>query len=445
METIFISVCHLQFGVASMSQNDFTSHLTFNDLFDELKLEIFKYLTLNERIICQFVSREWSSLLSQLSIYQKTLVIGEPLFDSTDRMKLSLCNINARHIATPSNTIYSNALALWNDTADGQSERLSQLLQLCRNVKALFIYAPIRMKLSDLTDRIEHIHFGHNVVDAIVFDKTDFPSLRCISTIDAHLDEKYINGIVELLNGQKLQMENVSVCEVPGSLCQEIIEMKNLKQLYVFDFNSDFDSLYMEKSLEILDAHPKLQYFNMFVCPASDEPEEPVCPTSNIRWLMEFGSKTEPLQRRFVMDVFYQIPFDATLEFSKEYLHGLHLVFPSDIETATYETTLSNLHDLRLSYQGTTFKEDSLRLSLEHHLKIAPNLRNVQVRLFRHGMFDANTQWVSIIVETVAAYAQKNSGRSVVLELSAFGNTSPCGMLPLPKNLQLIVKPLREY
>ncbi len=416
-------------------------NLTFTDLFEELKFEIFQYLNLNERIKCRYVSREWSSILSRLLTSQETLVIGEPEFDSTDRLKLSLCNINSRHtVTTPFNTI--DLVELMRDGGMDDSQKLvSQLMKSLKKLKSLFIYDPVKIKLSTVPDTIEHIHFGNNKENSIVFDKIIFPKLTCVTTIDAHLDDRYLDGITNLLKAQRIQLENVSVCEVPRSLCEELIQMPNLKQLYVFDFKSDFDLLYKEKNLEIMDAHPHLQYFNMFVCFAPG-PEQ-ICPTGNIRWLVEFGSTDKPLDRQFMIDVFNVMPFVNTLEFAKDLIHGLHIIILHDIELMRYQTRLNALNHLRLSYHGRVFTLDTLRLSLLHHLDLAPNVRNFQLRFFTHGIFE-DEQWTTMIFGVVGAVAQKNSSRKILFELSAFGDASHVNLPNLPKNLNVNVKTLKE-
>lgn len=412
--------------------------VTFNDLFEEIKFEIFKYLNLNERIRCRYVCREWYSILFRLLNLQETLVIGQPEFDSADRSKLSLCNINPRHIVSPFNTVDACEL-IKNNTEDGDKV-FSDLLKSLKNLKSVFVYTPVKMKLSDLPDTVEHIHFGHCIADAINFDKTSFGKLTCISTIDAHLDSVYMDGITNLLKAQKLQLQNVSVCEVPRSLCEQIIEMRNLKQLYVFDFNSDFDELYKERKLEVMDAHPQLQYFNMFTLFAPGP--EMVCPTDNIKWLVEFGSITKPLDKKFVIDVFDVTPFTDTLEFAKDYVHGLHLTFLHDFITITrYETKLTSLRDLRLSCRGWFFTADTLRLSLEHILLLAPNVRNFHLRLHTLGIF-GNDEYMSIILKPISAFAIKNSKRMILFELSSFGEAPTVhSLLPMSvKNLNVVLK-----
>lgn len=418
------------------------NNLTFTDLFEELKLEIFKYLNLNDRIRCTFVSKEWSSLINhQLSNLQKTLVIGQPAFDSTARMKLSLCNINSRHIATLFNTVDTSGLIRNNADGDGDGDVvLSQLLKTCKTLTAVFIYSPVKIKLSDLPDTIEHIHFGHNAENVITFDKINFRKLTCISTIDAHLDELYLDGIANLLRVQKLQFENVSVCEVPRLLCEQIIEMRNLKQLYVFDFRSDFDGLYKEKNLEIMEAHPNLQYFNMF----SYFGPEIVCPTDNIKWLVEFGSQSKPLDKKFIVDVFEVFPFGRTLQFAKDYVHGLHLTFQHTFETRQYETKLNALEYLRLTCHAWPISTASLQLSLEHIFGIAPNLRNLQLRFFNQEIFQ-NDECMTLILSAVSAFARKNLSRSIVFELSALGS-KPYDSVPdldFPKNLNVMFNLLK--
>ncbi|KAG4078277.1 hypothetical protein HA402_012987 [Bradysia odoriphaga] len=413
------------------------TELTFDDLFAEIKLEIFKYLNQNERIICEYVSREWRSILALLPVLQETIVIGQEKFDSTDRIKLSLCNINARHIATQFNTV--DWYMLKKNTSDDGQKLVSRLLKSFRNLRSVFIYAPVKIKLSDLPDTIEHIHFGHTTGDAITFDKVNFPKLTCISTIDAHFDEHYLDGITNLLAAQKLQLENVSVCEVPRSLCEQIIEMTNLRQLYVFDFNSDFHNLYDERKLEVMDAHPKLQYFNMFLYYGHDLLQ--VCPTGCINWLLEFGSTARPLDRKFLIDVF-NVPIEDTFEFAKEVTHGLHLNFLHDIVDERFETKLNCLKDLRLSYHGLIFTEDTLRLSLEHHLGLVPNVRNIQLRFFSDKIFKEE-QWMTVILGTMSQFAQKNPGRTILFELSAFGEPSS-NMPGFNRNLNVVLKSLRD-
>lgn len=416
------------------------NNLTFSDLFEEVKLEIFKYLNLNDRIRCALVSREWSSILSHLSILQKTLVIGQPVFDSTARTKLSLCNINSKHIATPFNTVDTSELIRNNN--EDEDEILSQLLKTFQTLRAVFIYAPVKIKLSDLPDTIEHIHFGHNTENVIVFDKTYFLKLTCISTIDAHLDERYLDGITNLLKAQKQQFENVSVCEVPRSLCEQIIEMRNLKQLNVFDFKSDFDGLYKEKNLEIMEAHPKLQYFNMFWF-SYIEPEF-VCPTDYIKWLVEFGSTTKPLDKKFIIDVFKVFPFGNTLEFAKDFVHGLHLTFQDNFETMRFQTKLNALKYLRLTCQAWPISAASLQLSLEHIFGIAPNLLNLHLRFFTHEIYP-NDECITIILSVVYAFARKNLSRPILFELSALGVKPNISVLDsaCPKNLNVVFNSLK--
>lgn len=408
------------------------NNLTFSDLFEEVKLEIFKYLNVNDRIRCELVCREWSSILSDLSILQKTLVIGQPVFDSTARTKLSLCNINSKHIATPFNTVDTSELIKNNN--ENEEEILSQLLKTFKTLRAVFIYTPVKIKLSDLPDTIEHIHFGHNTENVIVFDKTNFLNLTCISTIDAHLDERYLEGITNLLKAQKQQFENVSVCEVPRSLCEQIIEMPNLKQLYVFDFKSDFDGLYKEKNLEIMEAHPKLQYFNMF----SYFGPEMVCPTDNIKWLVEFGSTTKPLDKKFIIDVF---EVENTLEFAKDFVHGLHLTFQDNFETIRYQTRLNALKYFRLTCQARPISAANLQLSLEHLFGIAPNLRNLHFRFFTHEIFP-NDECLTVILGVAYAFARKNLSRPILIELSALGIKPNISLLDCPKNLNVVFNSL---
>lgn len=406
------------------------SSLTFTDLFEEVKFEIFKYLNLNERIRCRYVSREWLSILTRLLKLQETVVIGQPQFDSTARMKLSLCNINARHIATPFNTIDTNEL-IANNAEGGADVALSQLLKTVKNLRSVFIYSSVKIKLSDLPESIEHIHFGHNTENVISFDKTNFLKITCISTLDAHLDTCFSDGITNLLKAQKLQFENVSVCEVPRTLCEQIIEMRNLKQLYVFDFKSDFDTLYKERNLEIMDAHPKLQYFNMF----SYFGPEMVCPTENIKWLVEFGSTSKPLDRKFLIDVFDVVPFGNTLEFGTDYVHGLHLTFLENFETRRYQTKLNALKYLRLTCYAWPISTETLQLSLQHLFGIAPNLQNLHLRFFTNGIFESD-ECMATMLSVVCAFAQKNSRQTVLFEVSALGQT-PHLHSRLPKNLRV--------
>ncbi|KAG4066778.1 hypothetical protein HA402_012845 [Bradysia odoriphaga] len=192
-----------------------------------------------------------------------------------------------------------------------------------------------------------------------------------------------------------------------------------------------------------MDAHPKLQYFNMFVCFAPGA--EQLCPTGNIRWLVEFGSTTKPLDRQFVIDVFNVMPFVNTLEFAKDYTHGLHITFLHQIELVRYQTKLAALKDLRLSYGGRIFTVDTLRSSLVHHLGLAPNIRNFQLRLFTNDIF-GDGHWMPMILDVVGAFAQKNASRKILFELSAYGEASHVNShLPyLSKNLNVVVKTLRE-
>lgn len=413
------------------------NELAFSDLFEEIKLEIFKYLNQNERIKCGYVSREWRSILSLLPVLQESIVIGQAKIDSTDRMKLSLCNINPRHIATPFNTIDLDELKSYTTDADGEQKMVSHLLKSFTNLRSVFIYAPVQIKLSDLPDTIEHIHFGNND-NVITFDKIKFPKLTCISTIDAHLDDHYLDGITKLLEAQKLQLENVSVCEVPKSMCEQLIEMSNLKQLYVFDFRSDFDDLYKEKNLEIMVAHPKLQYFNMFTLSFGNS--MPVCPTGNVNQLFEFGSTTRPLDRKFLIDVFYE---GDTFEFAKEVIHGMQLNYRHDIDAERPTTKLNCLRDLRLSYHDTLFTEETLRTSLEHHLSLVPNVCNIQLRFFSNKIFEGE-QWMTVIMNVISTFAQKNANRTILFELSAFGEPSVLNMQHFNKNLNVIVRSLRK-
>lgn len=411
--------------------------LTFTDLFEEVKYEIFKYLNLNERVRCRYVCREWFSILSRLLHLQEALVIGQPEFDSAARMKLSLCNINPRHIETPYNTIDVSEFFKSN-TEDAAV--FGRLLKEFKNLKSVFIYTAVKMRLSDLPDTIEHIHFGHNTANVIAFDKTKFVKLTCISTIDANLDEDYSDGIMCLLKAQQLQLENVSVCEVPRSICEQIIEMQNLKQLFVFDFNSDFDDLYKERSLEIMDAHPKLQYFNMFTCIAFGPVPETLCPTDNIKWLVEFGSTTK-LDRQFVIDVFNAMPFVNTLEFAKDYVHGLHLKFVSDSQTWHYQTKLNNLKHLRLSFHkciSTASDIHEFRTMLENIFSLAPNIRSLHLRFCTGGTFQ-NNEFISMLLSSVCAFAVYNSKRSILFELSSFGQIPNVNSI-LPTNLNAVLR-----
>ncbi|KAJ6632934.1 hypothetical protein Bhyg_15799, partial [Pseudolycoriella hygida] len=384
------------------------------DLFEEIKLEIFKYLNQDERIICGYVSSEWRYILSLLPILQKTIAIGKEK-DSKDRMKLCLCNINACHIATPFNTIDLCVLQR-NQTDDGQ--------------KAI--------KLSDIPDTIEHIHFGHNIDKMITFDKINFPRLTCISTIDAHLDDHYLNGITNLLAAQKLQLQNLSVCEVPRSVCEQIIGMSNLKQLYVFDFHSDFEDFYNERNLEVMDAHPQLQHFNMF---SFFRNNRTICPTEGINKLVEFGSSARPFDRKFLIDVF-KVHLSRVFEFAKDFIQGLHLRI-HDVGERRLHTKLNYLKDLRLSYHGSVFTEDTLRLSLEHHLNLAPNVRNIHFRFYSDKIFDGE-QWMKLLLGTITTFAQKNSRWPILFELSAFGDPSSICVPYFNENLKVVLKSLRK-
>lgn len=414
------------------------NNLTFSDLFEEVKLEIFKYLNLKERISCAYVSREWYIILSRLSILQETLVIGQPEFDSTDRMKLSLCNINSRHVVKSFHTIDTNDL-IRNSTED-VAIVVSRLLKTFTKLRSIFIYDPVPIKLSDLPDTIEHIHFGHNTKNVIAFDKTNFPKLTCISTIDAHLDEHYLDGLTNLLKAQKLQLENVSVCEVPRSLSEQLIEMQNLKQLYVFDFKSDFDALYKERNLEIMDAHPKLQYFNMF----SYFWKEAECPTDMIKWLVELGSTNKPLDKQFVIDVFEVGPLVDTFEFAKDFIHGLYLTFNSDFDTRLYKAKLNTLKHVRLTCEVWPIVTENVQSSLQHIFDIAPNLQNLHLRFLTKEIFEDRV-WIDTILNEVYQFARKNPTRPMVFELSALGIKPDTSFLNphLPRNLSVIFNSLR--
>lgn len=221
-------------------------------------------------------------------------------------------------------------------------------------------------------------------------------------------------------------------------MCEQIIAMPNLRQLYVMDCYSEFRWFYKERNLDVMVA--VLQYFNRLTSFVGGNIFMQVCPTGKIDWLAEFASTTRPLDRQFLVDVF-ELSFEGAFEFAKEYVHALHLNADSG---EGFTTKFNFLRDLRLSY---TFliTETRLRSSLEHYLSLVPNVQNIQCRFLSNKIFEEE-QWTETIMNVMSTFAQKNNpSRTIFFELSAYGEpSSVINMQHFSKNLKVVVKSFRN-
>lgn len=374
--------------------------LTFNDLGDDLTLKVFEHLTLEERILCGRVSRRWSQVLSLLPIRQQTLVIGQSDFDSEIHMRLSLCNVHPHHAATDFDMIN-------NESLSGLSERaFIKFLTSFKNLKTIFINAPVRIHLSDLPVTIEHIHFGHNIDNVITFDNINFPHLTCIST-SYMVDQMYENAITELIEPHKSRIENVSVWEIWHSLIDQMAHMRNLKQLLVVDSRVLFGEIY-NHGLTLMVVHPALQYFgvclyNWHVCP--------------YKWVVEVGSPSAPFTGNIVKDVYQSNSFAKVVELSQDTITALHFNYQDNNDDEVYLKNIIQLNALtnvRISFGKLS--NESIISGLQHFLRIGPNIQDIHLRFLCKQLFK-DPELINALLNEVYSLAQMHPDRKVQLDL----------------------------
>lgn len=398
---------------------------TFDDLLEKSMLQIFQYLPLKERIRNSRVSRNWLSVLSQLRESQETLVIGQCDFDNATYLELSICNVHPQHSETVSDTIVNI-----DDIA------LGKLLRSLKNLKSIFINAPIKMRLSDISETIEHIHFGHAMKDVITFDKKNFSQLKCITMSNMYGTEFFLDGITNLLTNHQLQLENVSVSEIQMFPCELIIQMPNLKQVRTIDAENKLDCFCKKHKLAIMDALPRLQYYSFSLFYWSDYDE--ACP---MKWIVEFGSPTQVLTRKFFIDAYTNFTIGNVLELTKDIVHGLHVAVDNETTQLNYMATMNALKNLRLVFSPLT--NETIISSIQHFLNIAPNLRYIHLRFPRNDVFQ-EAELLNSMLNEVYSFALNNPKRSVAFTLSGIGEPNDAfSDSRLPTNLAVSFLPIK--